>query len=155
MRKLGVWIAGFVLIAIGATAGAGESAAAAQAKAVEARSRAWIRTALEGNAQAFLTFASDNYVLLWIEPASGATGAHWVASTKREWADQIASKAVRYDSVDIYNLRIHVDGELATIAGEYRQTGVRAGKAFSEQGLFTETWAKRRGEWIAVSSVFP
>jgi len=71
------------------------------------------------------------------------------ASAERE------SGREKYASVDLRNLRVYLHGDVATVSGEYSQTGTKDGKDISSKGLYVDTWVKRNGNWKVVSSVFP
>ncbi len=122
---------------------------------VEARSRAWVKAALDGNADLFRTFATDDFVLLWVDPATKTQPAHWHVRSRDEWVDMLRTGKVRYQSVVFKNTRVHVNGDIAIFMGEYTQKALGDGSETDESGFFVETWAKRGGEWLAVSNVFP
>jgi len=127
----------------------------AEERAVDSRSHAWIKAALEGDADTFRTFATDDYIMLYVEPKTPQSPAHWVTKTRDQWVEQLRSGQVKYHSVVLKRTQVHLDGEVALFRGEYTEKGVRDGKEYSESGFFVETWVKRRGEWLALSSVFP
>jgi ketosteroid isomerase-like protein len=124
-------------------------------KAVEARSRALIKAELESDVAAFRSFLSDDYVLLYVEPATAGHKAKWVARTKEEWATQLRTGKTKYSAVEIRNTKVYMHGDVAIFTGEYMEEATRDGKQYKEEGLFTETWAKRNGEWMMVAGVFP
>jgi ketosteroid isomerase-like protein len=124
-------------------------------KAVEARSRAWVKTAVDRDIPAFRSFASDDYVLMWVEPAANGQKAKWATRTRDEWAEQLKSGHLKYLSVDLRNTKVYVHGDVAIFSGEYTEKGTRDGNEYTDEGLFTETWVKRHGQWIIVGSVFP
>jgi ketosteroid isomerase-like protein len=124
-------------------------------KAVEARSRALIKAELESDVAAFRSFLSDDYVLLYVEPATAGHKAKWVARTREEWATRLQTGQTKYAAVEIRNTRVYLHGDVAIFAGEYMEKGTRDGRHFTEEGLFTETWVRRNGEWMMVGGVFP
>ena len=131
------------------------SAATAAAQAVGARSRAWITTALDVNVEAFRSYATADYLMLWVEPAAGGSPAYWATTTRNEWAESIRSGRTKYRSVELRNTEVRVNGDIAPVRGEYTEMGARDGVEYTETGCFVETWAKRDGEWLAVSRFFP
>jgi ketosteroid isomerase-like protein len=147
------------LVPIAARAAAPEAApakaSASAEQVVEARSRAWVKAALDRDADAFRTFATDDYIMLWVDPATEGHAARWATRTRDEWVESIRSGKTKYQSVVLRNTKVHVNGDIATFTGEYTQTGVEDGNESTESGFFVETWVKRRGQWLAVSSVFP
>jgi len=138
------------------SADTGPQDTAATQTAVEARSRAWIKAEVDGDADAFRTFATEGYLLMYVEPKSSQHPAHWVQETRDQWEQDIRTKVVKYHSVTLRNTKVRLNGEdLAFFTGEYTEKGIRSGAEYTESGFFVETWAKRSGQWLAVSSVFP
>lgn len=133
----------------------GSEAASATERAVEARSRAWIKAEVSGDADAFRTFATDGYLLLYVEPKSAERPAHWVTKTRDQWEEDIRTGRSKYHSVTLRNTKVHLNGDIALFTGEYTEKGIRDGAEYTESGFFVETWARRDGQWFAVSSVFP
>jgi ketosteroid isomerase-like protein len=124
-------------------------------KAVEDRSRAFVQAALKGDVASFRAFMADDYIMLWVEPASEGKKTHWATMTKNEWVEQLRSGKHHYRSVELLNTRVYLHGDVATFTGDYREAGTREGVEYSEAGLFTETWVRRHGQWVIVGSVFP
>jgi ketosteroid isomerase-like protein len=123
--------------------------------AVEARSRAWIKTELDGDADAFRAFATDGYIQLYVEPKTPPHPARWVSKTREQWAEEIRTKQVKYHSVVLRNTKVRLNGDIAFFTGEYTEKVLRDGAEYTESGFFAETWVKRNGQWFAVSSFFP
>jgi ketosteroid isomerase-like protein len=124
-------------------------------RTVEARSRAWVKAALDGDVDAFQSFATDDYVMLWVDPASNGQPARWHARSRDEWVDMLRTGKVKYSSVVFRNTKVRVNGDIAIFTGEYSQKAVGDGTESDESGFFVETWVKRHGLWLAVSTVFP
>lgn len=123
-------------------------------KAVAARSLAFVKAALNGDVAGFRAFVSDDYLMLWVEPASNAKKAHWATMTKEEWVEGLRSGKHKYHAVELLNTKVYLHGDVAIFTGDYTETGTREGVEYSEAGL-SETWVKRRGQWIIIGSVFP
>lgn len=124
-------------------------------KAVATRSVAFAKAAQQGDLATFPTFMSNDYVMLWAEPATEGKKPHWATKTKEEWVEELRSRKNKYRSVELQNTKVYLHGNVAIFTGDYTQTGTREGAEYSETGLFTETWVKRNGKWIIVGSVFP
>jgi ketosteroid isomerase-like protein len=124
-------------------------------RTVEARSRAWAKAAVDGDVDAFRSFATDDYVMLWVDPASNGQPARWHARSRDEWVDMLRTGKVKYSSVVFRNTKARVNGDIAIFTGEYSQKAVGDGTESDESGFFAETWVKRHGLWLAVSTVFP
>ena len=128
---------------------------AAIERLVAKSSRAWAQSAVERNVAKFRNFVADGYVQLYVQPATNTESAHWVVTTKNEWSESLRSGNRKYESVDLSNLKVYVDGDVATLTGEYTEKGSRNGVPYSDSGFYVETWKRRHGRWIAISSVFP
>ena len=100
-------------------------------------------------------FMSDDYVMLWAEAATDGKEPHWATKTKQDWVEELRSGKNKYRSVELQNTKVYLHRDVAKLTGDYTQTGTREGLAYSEAGLFTETWVMRNGQWIIVGSVFP
>jgi ketosteroid isomerase-like protein len=156
-RKL-ILCASALLLAIGSASATVRSAPTSTPvveKAVAARSLAFVKAALNGDLAGFRSFMSDDYVMLWVEPATNARKAHWATMTKDEWVEQLRSGTHKYHSVELLNTNVYLHGDVAIFTGDYTETGTREGVEYSDAGLFTETWVKRNGQWVIVGSVFP
>jgi ketosteroid isomerase-like protein len=124
-------------------------------QAVADRSRAFAQAALNGDVASFRAFMSDDYVMLWVEPASDGKKARWATMTKNEWVELLRSGKHRYRSVELLNTKVYLHGDVAIVSGDYTEAGTRDGVEYSEAGLFSETWVRRQGQWVIVGSVFP
>jgi ketosteroid isomerase-like protein len=155
-RKL-VLCASALVLAIGSAFAAdlAPSSTSTIEKAVAARSLAFAKAAQQGDLAAFPTFMSDDYVMLWPEPATDGRKPHCATKTKWEWIEELRSAKNKYRSVELQNIKVYLHGNVAILTGDYTQTGTREGAEYSEAGLFTETWVKRHGQWITVGGVFP
>ncbi len=141
---------GFASVAFGV-----QAATSASEEAVASRSLAFTRAAVNGDLSAFLSFMSDDYVMLWAEPASEGKKAGWATKTKNEWVEELRSHKYKYRSVELLNTKVYFHGDVAILTGDYAQITTRDGVDISDAGLFTETWVKRNGQWIIVSSMYP
>jgi ketosteroid isomerase-like protein len=147
-----------LLLTIGGAFAAQDSATTSKAdveKAVAARSLAFVKAALNGDVAGFRAFMSDDYVMLWTEPATNGKKSHWATMTKAEWVEGLRSGKHKYHAVELLNTKVYLHGDVAIFAGDYTETGTREGAEYSEAGLFSETWVKRNGQWVIVGSVFP
>ena len=120
-----------------------------------ASERGWAQAAVKGDVVCMARFMSDDYVEIVMETAPGTSKSSWVTTSKGEWVDQIRSGREKYQSVDLRNLKVYRHGDVATVSGEYSQTGTKDGKDTGSSGLYVDTWVKKNGNWQVVSSVFP
>jgi ketosteroid isomerase-like protein len=156
-RQLFICVSALVL-AIGSAPAAPRSPAPSTIgteASVTARSMAFAKAALDGDLAAFRAFMSDDYVMLWPEAATNGEQTHWATKTKAQWVEELSSGKNKYRSVKLLNMKIYLHGNVAVVTGAYTQTATREGVDHSETGLFCETWVKRNGQWLIVSSVFP
>jgi ketosteroid isomerase-like protein len=117
--------------------------------------QAWAQAAVVGDADKMASFMADDYLELAWEPAADGKPAHWNAGRKAEWVESVRSHKDVYTSVELHNLTVHVQGNLAAVTGEYSQKGTSGGKDISASGIYENTWVKRDGRWLLVHSVFP
>jgi ketosteroid isomerase-like protein len=120
-----------------------------------ASERDWAKAALDGDADRMARYMADDYLELAWEPAAPGSPAHWSTVTKAEWVESVRSHKDVYTSVDLRNLTVHVQGNLAVITGEYSQKGMSGGKDISAAGIYANTWTKQHDRWMVVHSVFP
>jgi ketosteroid isomerase-like protein len=124
-------------------------------RVVETRSRALIKAELEANVATFRGFLSDDYVLLYVEPATNGQKARWATRSKEEWTTLLRTGREKYHSVKLRDTKVYLHGDVAIFTGGYTEKGTRDGEEYTDEGLFTETWARREGRWILIGGVFP
>jgi ketosteroid isomerase-like protein len=117
--------------------------------------RAFAKTAVDHDAAAMAKFMADEYIEITMETDAAANKARWKIATKAEWVELVRSGKEKYQSVELRNLKVYFHGDVATVTGEYSQSGTREGIDISATGLYVDTWVKKNGIWHVVSSVFP
>jgi ketosteroid isomerase-like protein len=148
------WIA--VVVAIGNSPPAGAAPTTGDDKEqVIASERAWTQTAVDGDARAMAKFMADDYVEIVMETDTALKTSRWVTTNKADWIDLVHSGREKYKSVELRNLKVYFHADMATVTGEYSQTGTKDGKDISATGLYVDTWVNKSGNWQIVSSVFP
>jgi ketosteroid isomerase-like protein len=128
---------------------------AGSAEEILAAEHAWAKAAVDGDATTMASFMSDDYVLVGWEPASPESKARWVPTGKAEWVELVRSGREKYVSVELFNLKVYLQGTLATVTGEYTQKTTNEGKDKSASGAYVDTWTKLDGRWRVITSVFP
>ena len=114
--------------------------------------KAWAKAAVDGDADRMASYMADEYLeLAW----ESAAPAHWSKTGKTEWVEAVRSRKDVYTSVDLHDLTVHLQGDLAVVTGQYSQKGVSNGRDISATGVYANTWAKRGGRWVVVHSIFP
>lgn len=131
------------------------SSMAGDTEQIVASERAWAAAPVKGDAAGMASFMLDDYVEIALEAASSQSKGNWVTTRKAEWVDLVRSGREKYTSVELRNIKVYLHGEVATTTGEYSQTGTKDGKDISASGFYIDTWVKRNGKWLVVSSVFP
>jgi ketosteroid isomerase-like protein len=114
----------------------------------------WANAAVERKIDTFAKYLSDDYVLIVVNASPGKK-SEFELTNKPKWVEMLRSGREKYEAVEIHNLKILVNGDVATVTGEYSQKGTRDDKDITDAGLYVDTWIKRNGQWRLVSSVFP
>lgn len=120
-----------------------------------AAERAGAKAFVDRDVETLDKLISSDYVEIVLKPAATTTKADWEVTGKAAWLGVLRSGREKYESVDLRNLKVYLHGDVATVAGEYSQTGTKDGKDISATGLYVDTWVKRNGRWQWVSGVFP
>jgi len=64
----------------------------------------------------------------------------------------LSSGDLKFQSVELSDLKVHVYGNVAVAAGTSMIKGTYKGQDISGKYRFTDTWVKRGGKWQAVAS---
>jgi len=116
--------------------------------AIKERVKAWDTAVMARDVAAVQPLLADGYVLT---DASGAK------LTKTEYLMSIVKSpdTARVKSWASENLDIRVAGNTVTVTGESSVKGRPRGRGFVVEARyrFTDTWARRGGQWLAISTV--
>jgi ketosteroid isomerase-like protein len=115
----------------------------------------WAQAAVKGDADGMAQLMADDYVEITMVTDTAANKTKWKNTGKTQWVQLVRSGHEKYESVDLNNLRVYFHSDVATVTGEYRQTGTHDGTDISAAGLYVDTWVRKDGQWKVVSSVFP
>jgi|ERR1700751_129275 len=115
----------------------------------------WAQAAVKSDADGMAQLMAEDYVEITMVTDTAANKTKWKNTGKSEWVELVRSGHEKYDSVNLNNLQVYFHADVATVTGEYRQTGTRDGTDISAAGLYVDTWAKKNGQWKVISSVFP
>jgi ketosteroid isomerase-like protein len=143
------------LALLSVTAAAATGKALSDSEQLVANEKAWAKASLDGDADQMASYMAEEYVELSWETATATAPAHWSSTGKKEWVEAVRRRTEVYTSVDLRNLTVHLQGNLAVVTGEYSQTGTDNGKDISATGIYSNTWLKRKGQWVVLHSVFP
>jgi ketosteroid isomerase-like protein len=125
-----------------------------QSNVIIAAERQWTKAAVDHDIADFAKYMSDDYVLIAVNASPGKQ-PQFDVRTKSSWVEAVRSGHEKYDSVEIHDLKVIFNGDLATVTGAYSQQGTNDGKDISATGLYVDTWAKRNGQWQLINSTFP
>jgi hypothetical protein len=84
-----------------------------QTEMILAAEREWAKAAVDRDVATFAKYMSDDYVLIAVDVTAGRQQQFEVA-TKASWVEKIRSGREKYDSVEIHDLKVFFNGELAT-----------------------------------------
>ena len=73
-------------------------------------------------------------------------------TTKKDDLTNLKSGDTKFTSLEESDVHVREYGNTAVVTGSYHAKGTNKGKAFDENGRFTDTWVKRNGRWQAVAS---
>ena len=130
MKRMLILCTSALVLAIGAFAAADSATPSIPDvdRAVAARSLAFVKAAVSGDLADFGTFMADDYVMLWVEPATNGRKAHWATMTKEDWVQGLRSGKHKYHAVELLNTKVYLHGDVAIFAGDYTETGTREGR---------------------------
>jgi len=64
----------------------------------------------------------------------------------------LSSGDLKFQSIELSELKVHVYGDTAVAAGTSTVKGTYKGQDISGKYRFTDVWVKRNGKWHAVAS---
>ena len=99
-------------IAISATNALPQLRAQTDTDIILAAERAWAQAAVDHDVAIFAKYMSDDYVL--IEMSTGTDKpSRWDVTTKSAWVEKVRSGREKYDSVEVHNLKVILNGDTA------------------------------------------
>jgi len=119
-----------------------------------AAEKAWAAAPVQHDFETFAKYLSDDYVLIAVDTTPDKK-SNFELTPKAKWVEMVRSGREKYDAVEVHDLKVLQNGDIATVTGQYSQKGTREGNDISAAGLYVDTWVKRQGKWVLVSSVFP
>jgi ketosteroid isomerase-like protein len=143
----------FALMGVTATTQTGN--ARSDSEQLIANEQAWAKAGQDSDAERMASYMAEEYVEHVWESATAGAPAHWSATGKKEWIEEVRRHTEVYSSVEVRNLTVHLQGTVAVVTGEYSQTGTKNGKDITASGIYANTWLRRNGRWVLIDSVFP
>ena len=120
-----------------------------------AAENAWAKSAVARDTTRMASFMADDYVELTLVNDPATNKLRWKNTSKAQWIEMVRSGEEKYESVELRNLKVYLHGDAATVTGEYVQKGTRGGEDISATGVYVDTWAKKKGTWQVINSIFP
>jgi uncharacterized protein (TIGR02246 family) len=144
MKKMSLFWSIVSLPLLLSTAAWSQETAAAAEKAVAALENEWVVAQRTNNAERVAPLLADNFVQ--------TSGDGKVTVSKA--AALATARAEKFSSMEYLGLKVYVFGNTAVAIAGFHATGTdAAGKAFDENGRFTDTWTKMaNGKWLCVAS---
>ena len=102
----------------------------------------WAQANIKSGATAVDQYEADDIVTT--DPSGGVTDK---AQNKAE----LGSGDLKFDSIELSDMTVHVYGDTAVAAGTNNLHGTYKGQDISGKYRFTDTWVKRNGKWQAVA----
>lgn len=104
---------------------------------------AWNRAAQAQDTKALSSLMSDSLIYIDFDGA---------LLHKTEFLNFIKSANVQPTQVATEEVTAKIYGEAAVVSGIYREKGSSKGKPYQRRGRFIDTWIKKEGSWLCVSS---
>ena len=103
---------------------------------------AWTQAEARNDADALDKLMADTVVI---------TQPDGSMQTKAETLAYVRDKSNHWDTVVSESMKVYVYGDTAVVTGTYHEKGNNAGKPFDNNGIFTDTWIRRNGNWRCVA----
>lgn len=71
---------------------------------------------------------------------------------KEGYISHSADTSVHVEVAELSELRVHMHGNVAVVAGAYHETGTSKGKRYEYHDRLTDVWMKIAGKWQVVAS---
>jgi len=86
----------------------------------------------------------DN-ALVWVEP-------NGVQLTKADYLANLRSSEGDILEIAPAPMTVHVFGDIAIVAGIYREKGVKGGRLYLQRVRFIDTWTFKDGKWVCIAA---
>ncbi len=73
-------------------------------------------------------------------------------SDKATGLNRLRAGTTKLESSTVTDLKARVYGNAAVVTAAYTEKGTLNGKPFQHSGMFTDTFVKRNGKWLAVAT---
>jgi hypothetical protein len=103
----------------------------------------WVDALVKSDVTALDAIFADTYV---------DTDEHSQRGNKQDVLSVLKSGDLKLDSIKLSEMQVHVYGNGAVVIGSATQAGSFLGRPLATKIIFTDTFTKQNGKWIAVAS---
>lgn len=103
----------------------------------------WVDALVNGDAATLDGIFAESYV---------DTDEHNHRGTKQELLAALKSPDLKIASIKLSDMQVHLYGDAAVVTGSAEQTGSFQGQALTVKIIFTDTFVRKNGRWVAVAS---
>lgn len=131
------------LLSLSFAVGQQASKASGTEDAIKKNEQNWAQATIKEGATAVDQYEADD--ILTTDPSGRVTD-------KAQDKTDLSSNDLKFQSMELSDLIVHVYGNTAVAAGTNTLTGTYKGQDISGKYRFTDTWVKRNGKWQVVAS---
>lgn len=103
----------------------------------------WVDALVKSDTTSLDSIFADTYV---------DADEHSHRSDKQDVLSVLKSGELKMESIKLSDMQVHVYGDAAVVTGSAAQAGNFKGQGLAPKIIFTDTFIKRNGKWIAVAS---
>jgi len=144
MKKKNVLAIGFIcLLSLSFAIGQQASKKSSVEDQVKQQEQKWAQATVKEGAAAVDQYEADD--IIDTDPSGRVTD-------KAQDKTDLSSGDLKFQSIELSDLKVHVYGNTAVAAGTSEIKGAYKGQDISGKYRFTDTWVMRSGKWQAVAS---
>ena len=122
--------------------GAGQTGDAASRALIDIENK-WVDALVKADMPTLDVIFADTYV---------DTDEHSHRGGKQDVLSFLKSGDLKLESIRLSDMQVHVYGDAAVVIGRSAQTGSFLGGPIATNIIFTDTFIKQNGKWVAVAS---
>jgi ketosteroid isomerase-like protein len=103
----------------------------------------WNQMQLNHDADAMGKLLDEDFVL---------TDYDGAVMSKAQFLDSIRDMSYHLTVEASEDMKLHRHGDTVVITGATHEKGTYKGKPYQHQGRFTDTWMKKKGQWLCIAS---
>jgi ketosteroid isomerase-like protein len=103
----------------------------------------WNQMQLNHDADAMGKLLDEDFVL---------TDYDGAVMSKVQFLDSIRDMSYHLTVEASEDMKLHRHGDTVVITGATHEKGTYKGKPYQHQGRFTDTWMKKKGQWLCIAS---